>query len=58
MLDSENVDDIKKASEELSKAVYNITARLYSQTNPNQGAQGQGGGNQGGENINGDYKVE
>ncbi|TZE81841.1 molecular chaperone DnaK [Calorimonas adulescens] len=58
VLDSENVDDIKKASEELSKAVYNITARLYSQTNPNQGAQGQGGGNQGGENINGDYKVE
>ncbi|MDI6601694.1 MAG: molecular chaperone DnaK [Thermoanaerobacteraceae bacterium] len=57
-MEEENVEAIKKASEELSKAIYNITSRLYSQANPGQDAQNQNGNDQRGENINGDYKVE
>ena len=63
--DGDDVDAIKKASEELSKSLYSITSRLYSQTNNGQANQQQGDNNKGndnkgknGESGNGDYTVE
>ncbi len=63
--EGEDTEAIKKSSEELSKAIYSITSRLYSQTNNNgqanqeQNNQDQGNNNgQSGESGDGDYKVE
>jgi len=63
--DGDDVDAIKKASEELSKSLYSITSRLYSQTDNGQANQQQGDNNKGndnkgknGESGNGDYTVE
>ncbi len=63
-LKSGSVDEIKSGSEELQKAMYDVSTKLYQKVNPNQtaagqpGAEGQTGEPQNGsENVyNADYK--
>ena len=61
---SGSVDEIKSGTEELQKAMYDVSTKLYQKVNPNQNAAGQPGAEQqanqaesGSENVyNADYK--
>ena len=61
---SGSVDEIKSGTEELQKAMYDVSTKLYQKVNPNQnaagqpGAEGQAGQTENGsENVyNADYK--
>ncbi len=64
-LDGKDIEEIKRKTEELTKAVYEVTSRVYQQAGP-QGAGGgagasgaAGAGNPGGEGktVDADYKV-
>ena len=63
-LETNNVDTIKEATEKLTTVFYEISEKLYSQVNPNAGAQDGAQQNANTENNNGDtvydaeYKVE
>ncbi|MBR7188151.1 MAG: Hsp70 family protein, partial [Clostridia bacterium] len=56
-----NVDEIKSAMENFSKATYEVFGKMYQQANPNGGADGQGfdpNAGQGGANVHDDGTVE
>ena len=55
---SGSVDEIKSSTEELQKAMYDISTKLYQKVNPNQNAAGQPGAEgQTGEAQNGSENV-
>jgi len=64
-IDSKNIEDIKNKTEELTKAIYDVTSKIYQQTGT-QGAAGAGGagaagaGNPGGagQTVDADYVVD
>ena len=62
-IDSKNIEDIKNKTEELTKAIYDVTSKIYQQTGA-QGAAGDAGaagaGNPGGEGqtVDADYVVD
>lgn len=64
-IDSKNIDDIKRKTEELTKTIYDVTSKIYQQTGA-QGAAGAGGagaagaGNPGGagQTVDADYVVD
>ena len=58
-LEQDDLDAIKKGTEELSEAIYAITTKIYQQNaQAQQGAQGEGSPGSGGETVDADFKVD
>jgi len=62
-VDSKNIEDIKNKTEELTKAIYDVTSKIYQQTGPQgaaggAGAAGAGNPGGGGQTVDADYVVD
>ncbi len=56
-LEGQDLEEIKRKTEDLTKVLYDVTSRVYQQTGGQQAAAGAGGGEGSGTTVDADYRV-
>lgn len=56
-LEGQDLEEIKRKTEDLTKVLYDVTSRVYQQTGGQQAAAGAGGGEGSGATVDADYRV-